>query len=77
MIRHYFECDVCKKQLPTKIKQTPFGEVEVVCGTGITKEWDTKRLFRHLCKECALTIDNALLRTKMQHLSSVKKRGAE
>lgn len=77
MIRHYYECDVCGKKLPTEIKKTPFGQIEVVSGVGTTKEWDTKRLFQHLCKECALTIDNALLRVKMQYLSSAKKGGGE
>lgn len=77
MIKHYFECDVCGKRLPTKIQQTPFGEIEIVCGTGTTKEWNTKGLFQHLCKECALTIDNSLLKTKMQILSSRKGGGEE
>lgn len=73
MIKHYFVCDVCGKKLETKTKQTPFGEIEIVCGTGTTKEWNTKGLFQHLCKECALTIDNGLLKTKMDILESVKK----
>jgi uncharacterized protein YlaI len=72
MIKHYFVCDVCGKKLPTKTKQTPFGEVEIVCGTGTTKEWNTKGLFMHLCKECALTIDNGLLKTKNELLSMTK-----
>lgn len=73
MKKHYYECDVCGKKLQTKIKQTPIGEVEIVCGTGTTKEWDTKGLFQHLCKECALSIDNDILKIKIELLESVKK----
>ena len=70
MIAYYYICDICGKKLETKTEQTPFGEVEVVVGTGKTKEWDTSKLFSHLCKECALEIDNKLLRTKYEMIAT-------
>ena len=74
MIKHYFVCDVCGKKLETKTQQTPFGKFEVVLGTGKTKELNTTRLFSHLCKECALKIDNKILRTKNELLSAKVRR---
>lgn len=64
-------CNLCTKELPTKRIETPFGSSEVV-EVGKTKVWGTKKLFRHLCKECALTIDNELLRFKLNLLESTK-----
>lgn len=69
MVKHYYVCDVCGKKLETEIIQTPFGEVEVILGTGTTKEWNTKGLFQHLCKECALSIDYGLLKIKNELFS--------
>lgn len=73
MIKYYYICDYCGKRLETRKQQTPFGEIEIICGTAKTKEWDTTMLFQHLCRECALSIDDALLRLKMSYLGESKK----
>lgn len=72
MRKYYYECDYCGKRLETEKKHTPFGEVEVICGTAKTKEWNTTGIYHHLCKECALEIDNDLLRLKMKLLKDGK-----
>lgn len=64
-------CDVCHKQLKTETRQTPLGEVDVIIGLGKTKEINTEALFQHLCKECALSIDNTLLKAKVRVLSKI------
>ena len=74
-------CDVCRKQLKTETRQTLLGEVDVIIGLGKTKEINTEAIFQHLCKECALSIDNTVLKAKLKTLSSIsendncKKRG--
>jgi hypothetical protein len=69
MIESICRCDVCRKQLETEVRQTPFGEINVIKGLGKTKEINTDALFQHLCIECALSIDNAILKEKMRLLS--------
>ena len=73
MIKRYYACDWCGKTLDYEVVQTPFGdEREIIKGLGTTKVWNTKRLFPHLCKECALTIDNELLKAKLEILTEVQ-----
>ena len=72
MRKYYYECDCCGKRLETKKMQTPFGKVEVICDTAKTQEWDTTGIYKYLCKECALKIDNNLLRLKMELLKDSK-----
>lgn len=69
MIEYICRCDICRKELETETKQTPFGEIEVIKNVGKTKEINTDALFQHLCKECALSIDNTILKEKMRLLS--------
>lgn len=71
MFHRFICCDLCDKELPIEQIATPFGMTDVV-KVGKTKVWDTSNLFRHLCKECALTIDNELLKVKLNILESVK-----
>lgn len=57
-------CDVCLNPLPTEaVEDSVYGAVEVL-KLSRTKEWDTRLLFPHLCENCALKIDNALLKFK-------------
>lgn len=67
MFRMTVHCDVCNKNLPIEQIETSFGKIEVV-KVGKTKVVDTNNLFKHLCKECALTIDNELLKFKLEVL---------
>lgn len=69
MIRVTLYCDICGKELPVREIETAIGKIEVV-ETGRTKVWDTSGLGKHLCKECALRIDNELLTFKMELLAS-------
>lgn len=62
-------CDICSKILPITTVETPFGTVNIV-KTGKTTVVDTRDLFRHLCKECALHIDNQLLKFKLDILEN-------
>lgn len=62
-------CDICSKVLPITPVETPFGTVNIV-ETGKTMVVDTRGLFRHLCKECALRIDNELLKFKLDILEN-------
>lgn len=64
MIKTQVLCDVCEKPFPTRIEETDFGPVECVAGFSKTKEWDTRKLFPHLCDSCALKMDSALLKFK-------------
>lgn len=74
MIKRYYACDWCGKTLDYEIVQTPFGdEREIIKGLGTTKVWNTKRLFPHLCKECALAIDYALIKEKFEILMEARK----
>lgn len=64
-------CDVCRKQLKIETRQTSLGERNVIVGLGKTKEINTEALFQHLCKECALSIDNTVLKAKVRTLSMI------
>lgn len=68
-------CDMCKKELPIKEKQTPYGAVRYV-KSAKTKVLDTTSLFTHLCDECALIIDNELLSLKLEILQGGKDAGS-
>ena len=70
MIRTTICCDVCGMELPKKVVNTPYGKVEFV-KTSKAEVWNVSTVFPHLCKGCALTIDNALLKTKMDLLLEV------
>lgn len=73
MIERHYLCDVCGKRLDFEVVQTPLGEErEIIRGLGTTKVWRTEGLFKHLCKECALTIDNELLKAKLEILTEVQ-----
>jgi len=63
MIKHTVCCDVCGLPLPIRRFRTPAGVFECI-ETARTEQWDTRSIFPHLCKKCALTIDNELLKTK-------------
>lgn len=71
MFRTIIICDLCGKELPIEQITTQFGIIEVV-KTGKTKVWDTSSPSHHLCKECALRIDNELLKLKLDLLESTK-----
>lgn len=65
MYKTTVHCDVCDKKLEIVKKITPFGEVEVIKNSQ-TKVIDTRLIFPHLCENCALKIDNELLKTKLE-----------
>ena len=65
MLKTAICCDMCEKELPCRTVNTPVGAVEVV-KTAKTEVWNTSYVLPHLCKECALKIDNALLSAKIQ-----------
>ena len=67
MLQATIRCDLCNKELLIERASTPFGKACMV-KDGKTKVWDTSNLFQHLCKECALTIDNELLNLKIELL---------
>lgn len=73
MIVHTYCCDVCSKILPIEHKQTLFGKIEVV-KTSKTKEWDTSMFLPHLCKGCALEIDNGILKSKFELMKTAEVR---
>ena len=68
MFRVTICCDICMKEIPIEQISTPIGKVEIA-KTGKTKVCDTNHLFKHLCKECALRIDNELLNFKLNLLT--------
>lgn len=64
-------CDLCKQPLPVRQRKA------IICGNEVTLEtvemrrttvWNTRSLFQHLCSECALKIDNELLKLKLSVL---------
>lgn len=63
MIKTQVFCDFCEKPIPEMTMVLDGNEVPCV-DLAITKEWDTRSLFPHLCKSCADKIDNALLKMK-------------
>lgn len=71
MYRVTIHCDICGKTLPIEQVTTQVGTFYVV-KVGKTEICNTKHLFKHLCKECALMIDNELLKFKLDLL---EKRG--
>lgn len=67
MIDILIRCDVCNKALPIKTIETietKFGSVDTVKNSK-TKIWDTSHLFKYLCEECALRMDNSFLIAKL------------
>ena len=67
MIQRIIRCDICNKELSVTRVTAPIGEIDVV-ETGKTEVCDTRHLFQHICKECALKIDNELLKFKLKVL---------
>lgn len=55
MIKTLVICDVCERPLPIEDNTVKLH---------VTKEWDTRILFPHMCESCAKKIDDALLRVK-------------
>lgn len=73
MIGRLYVCDVCRKEFKYEVAQTPLGnKIHIIHGLGTTKVWNTEGLFQHLCKECALMIDNELLKAKLEILTEVQ-----
>lgn len=70
MIKFVFICDCCEKELPKHIQHTPLGNIEVV-ETGKTEYFNSQCVFKHLCKECALKLDNAYLGAKVEMLEKL------
>lgn len=60
MIKTQVICDVCEQPLPVKTKSVDGKLVDYV-ELHKTKIWNTRSLYPHLCENCALKIDNALL----------------
>ena len=56
MIKTLVFCDVCEKPLPI--------EEDGTVRLHVTKEWDTRILFPHMCESCAKKIDESLFRVK-------------
>jgi len=68
MIRCVVCCDLSGQPVPSHVKETPFGPVEVI-ETGKTKVWDIGSHLT-LCKRCAALIDAELELFKMRVLRS-------
>ena len=66
-------CDVCKKEIPIKKIETPIGKIEVP-DVGKTEVVDTSFAYQHLCKECALEIDNQLLKAETEFFELLKQK---
>lgn len=62
-------CDICGKALPVKKARAPFGSFEII-ESAKTEVWNTQTALPHLCKECALQIDNSLLSLKLEMLKN-------
>lgn len=60
MIKTQVLCDFCGKPFREKVR----GKEVTVIGLSITKEWDTRSLFPHLCEGCAGKLDKALAMCK-------------
>lgn len=56
MIKHLVVCDFCEKPLPEDENNNVYLHV--------TKEWDTRHIFPHLCESCANKLDMVILRVK-------------
>lgn len=69
MIKFIPICDCCKKEIPIQKKHTPLGDVDVL-ETGKTEYFNSQCVFKHLCKECALKLDNAYLGAKVEMLEN-------
>ena len=70
MFKTRVHCDVCDKPLKLYRVDTPLGSYDDY-ETSHTKQWDTSNILPHLCKKCALEIDNAILSVKLSVLSGV------
>jgi hypothetical protein len=53
--------DICERPFP--IDYTPPGPWNIT-GFGTTKEWNTRKLFPHLCESCAGKIDLVIAKFK-------------
>lgn len=51
-------CDVCEKPM--------IPDEDGIVQTRVTKEWNTKDLFPHLCKNCAGKLDKAMAKVKCE-----------
>ena len=65
MIIQTIHCDICGKELPREIVNILGQNIEVY-KTAHCKEWDLKSILPHICKTCALEIDNKLLKLKLE-----------
>lgn len=66
-------CDFCGKPIPKIMVET---QGAVFCGSAnvniyFTKELNTKRLFPHLCENCASKIDQVLVFAKDEWLKQI------
>lgn len=59
-------CDVCERPIPIE-KRWP----EDFLQNGYTREVNTRKLFPHLCKSCALKIDEAVSLAKVEWLKQI------
>lgn len=67
MIKTCTVCDVCGKKLPIETFMVN-GNVRETIKIARTKEWDTHLIFPYLCEKCALELDNAFLKFKLEVL---------
>ena len=51
-------CDVCDKPM--------LPDEDGIVQTRVTKEWNTKKIFPHLCEKCAGKLDRALAKMKCE-----------
>lgn len=57
-------CDVCGRPFRQHERCRDQAKEVTVTGFSRTKEWDTRKLFPHLCEGCAAKIDLALATCK-------------
>lgn len=52
-------CDFCNRTMPTKLIEDESNPEDFIVTTELcrTKTWDTKKLFPHLCQNCADKLD--------------------
>ena len=67
MVKTTVGCDICGTELPTEEVKTPFGVVEST-RTFKCKEWDISSVTPDLCELCALKIDMAVAKLRMNAL---------
>lgn len=63
-------CDFCARALTVETVDTDYGPVEVPKGFR-TKNVNTRRLYRHLCEDCAFKLDEVVRIAKEEWVKQI------